>query len=64
MVISLMELLDGQNFKISGEGSISVSSNQLTLNNSTTSDPPVACYQQTTVKKLENIIMQYQVNFW
>ena len=32
------------------EGSISVSSNQLTLNNSTSSDPPVACYQQISLE--------------
>ena len=32
------------------EGSISVSNNQLTLNNSTSSDPPVACYQQISLE--------------
>ena len=40
----------GWTLQDAGEGSISVSSNQLTLNNSTSSDPPVACYQQISLE--------------
>jgi hypothetical protein len=40
----------GWTLQNASEGSISVASNQLTLNNSTSADPPVACYQQITVE--------------
>ena len=40
----------GWTIQDAGEGSISVSSNQLTLNNSTSADPPVACYQQISLE--------------
>ena len=40
----------GWTLQDANEGSISVSSNQLTLNNSTSSDPPVACYQQISLE--------------
>ena len=40
----------GWTIQNASEGSISVSSNQLTLNNSTSSDPPVACYQQISLE--------------
>ena len=48
----------GWTLQDAGEGSISVSSNQLTLNNSTSSDPPVACYQQISLEvgKYYNVI--------
>jgi hypothetical protein len=40
----------GWTLQDAGEGSISVASNQLTLNNSTSADPPVACYQQISLE--------------
>ena len=40
----------GWTIQDAGEGSISSSSNQLTLNNSTSADPPVACYQQISLE--------------
>ena len=48
----------GWTLQDAGEGSISVSSNQLTLNNSTSADPPVACYQQISLEvgKYYNVI--------
>jgi hypothetical protein len=48
----------GWTIQDAGEGSISSSSNQLTLNNSTSADPPVACYQQISLEvgKYYNVI--------
>ena len=40
----------GWTLQNASEGSISVSSNQLTLNNTTSSDPPVCCYQQISLE--------------
>ena len=40
----------GWTLQNASEGSISVSNNQLTLNNTNSSDPPVACYQQISLE--------------